>query len=255
MVRSCKEIISAIEIKYPTSLGEDYDNVGLIIGDEQKNINKILVCLDITSTIIDEAINNQVDMIISHHPLIFKSMKKLVYSNPTSSLVARIIKADICIYSLHTNFDNAEYGMSDILSELLSLKNVDKLRNGTGRCGILYKEMTLSELCFYIKEKLKINSLKAAGNLNSVVKKVAIVGGAGSDFIDDAIALDCDVLITGDVKHHSALDALSLGINIIDAGHFFTEVVALPYFANFLKTLTDVNTIITNINTNPFTDV
>lgn len=255
MARSCREIISEIEKKYPLSLAEEYDNVGLLIGDENKAINKILVCLDINEAVVEEAIINNVDMILSHHPLIFRSLKKILCKNPTSSLITKLIKDDICVYALHTNFDNAENGMNDLLAERLALKDVDKLEHGTGRYGILNSAMTLKELCLYVKEKLAVNTLRVAGDLNSTVNKVAIVGGAGADFIEDAIALGCDVLITGDVKHHSALDAINSNLNVIDAGHYFTEVAALPYFAGLFNSFTDLEILITKVNTNPFKDV
>lgn len=255
MAKSCTEIISTIEAKYPLSLAEEYDNVGLIIGDIDANIKKILVCLDINEAVIDEAINKNIDMIISHHPLIFKPIKKIVNTNPISHLITKLIKADICVYSLHTNFDNAENGMNDVLAEKLGLNNINKLGNGTGRYGILYNSMSLKELCALVKNKFNISSLKVTGNLNTKIERVAIVGGAGCDFIGDALASNCDVLITGDVKHHSALDGLNSGINIIDGSHFFTEVVALPYIASLLNTLTGIEALITKVDTNPFKNV
>lgn len=252
MSKNCREITGFIETKYPLSLAETYDNVGLLIGSYDAIISKVLVCLEINDEVIDEAINNNVDMIISHHPLIFTPFKKIIYSSPTSHFIARLIKADICVYGLHTNFDNAENGMNDVLSELLGLNNINKLGNGTGRYGILYNSMFLYELCNIVKSKLNINSLRVIGNLNSKVERVAVVGGAGCDFIDDAIALHCDVFITGDVKHHSALDAINYGINIIDASHYSTEIIAIPFIVALLRELTDLEVISSKIDTNPF---
>jgi GTP cyclohydrolase I len=252
MAKSCNEIISLIEVKYPLSLAEEYDNVGLLIGDIDANIEKILVCLDINEAVVDEAINNNIDMIISHHPLIFKPFKKLVFTDAISTIIAKLIKANICVYALHTNFDNAENGMNDLLGDRLGLRNINKLGNGTGRYGILYNSMLLKEFCVLVKNILSIDFLKVSGDLNAIIKSVAVVGGAGCDFIDDAIAMNCDVLITGDVKHHNAIDALNSKINIIDASHFYTEVIALPYIASFLNTLGGIKADATLVNTNPF---
>jgi GTP cyclohydrolase I len=255
MAKLCREIISLIEVKYPLSLAEDYDNVGLLIGNDNTVIEKILVCLDITEAVVDEAINNKIDMIISHHPIIFKPLKKLVNDNPISAIVTKLIKGNICVYALHTNFDNADNGMNDILAEKLELKEINKLSSGTGRYGILYNSMLFNEFCNFVKCKFNIDSLRVSGNLNSIINRVAIVGGDGCDFIDDAIAMNCDVFITGDVKHHCALDALNSNINIIDASHFFTEVASLPYIANLLNTIDGIKADITLVNTNPFKNV
>jgi GTP cyclohydrolase I len=252
MAKLCNEIISLIEVKYPLSLAEEYDNVGLLIGNINAKIEKILVCLDINEAVVNEAINNNIDMIISHHPLIFKPFKKLLYNDPISAIIAKLIKADICVYALHTNFDNAENGMNDILADRLGLNEINKLGKGTGRYGILYNSMLLNEFCAFVKTKLNVDYLKVSGDLRSTIKYVAIVGGAGCDFIDEAIAMNCDVLITGDVKHHCALDALNAKINIIDASHFFTEVVALSYIESLLNTLGGIKATITQVNTNPF---
>jgi GTP cyclohydrolase I len=252
MFKSCREIINNIEDHYPLILAENFDNTGLIIGDPEVNITKILVCLDINDEIINEAIENNVNMIVSHHPLIFYPIKHLLYNDYISALIVKIIKHDICIYALHTNFDNAEDGMNDILAETLELNNINKLGNSTGRYGILESNMLLIEFCDFVKMKLNINSLKVAGNLNSVIKSVAVVGGAGCDSTHAAVALKCDVIITGDVKHHNAIDALNSGINIIDASHFSTEVLSLPFIANLISNMSGTETIITQVNTNPF---
>jgi GTP cyclohydrolase I len=252
MFKSCREIINNVEGKYPLSLAESYDNSGLIIGDLEAIITKILVCLDINEEIINEAIENNVNMIVSHHPLIFSPIKHLLYQDYQTSLIVKIIKHDICIYALHTNFDNADEGMNDLLAETMELNNINKLGNSTGRYGILESEMLLIEFCEFVKVKLKINSLKVTGNLNSIINSVAVVGGAGSDFINAAVASNCDVIITGDIKHHNAIDALNSRICIIDAGHFSTEVLSLPFIVDFIKNISNIETIVTQVNTNPF---
>jgi dinuclear metal center YbgI/SA1388 family protein len=252
MAKLCSEIISIIEVKYPLSLAEEYDNVGLQIGNTERSIEKVLVCLDINEAVVEEAINTKANMIVSHHPLIFKPIKKLIYNDPITVMITKLIKADICVYALHTNFDNAENGMNDILADRLELKEINKLSAGTGRYGILYNSMILKDFCALVKSKLNIDYLKVSGNLSSIIKSVAIVGGAGCDFLKDAIAMNCDVLITGDVRHHQAIDGLNANINIIDASHFFTEVVALPYISSLLNTIEGIKAEITKVNTNPF---
>ncbi|TDT51082.1 Nif3-like dinuclear metal center hexameric protein [Fonticella tunisiensis] len=359
----CSDIIRHLESNFPPNFAEDYDNVGLILGDEDKHINRILLSLDINDGVIEEAINLKIDMIVSHHPIIFRPIKRILAKDPISSMAIKLIKSDINVYALHTNFDNAGAGMNDILAEMLELDNVsplthdhniklyklvvfvpvshhgavleamleagaghignyshcsfniegkgtfkplpgtspfigsigevekvDEVRietvadeynykkviermlkahpyeevaydiyplkntivNGAGRTGYLKEAMAFKDFCQYLKHKLGITHIKAGGDLNKAVKKVGIVGGSGAGFIKDAIKSNCDVFITGDVKHHEALDAINSGLCIIDAGHHSTEVVALPYIAKYIEEINGVECIISKVYTNPF---
>jgi GTP cyclohydrolase I len=253
MSKSCREIVNLIANKYPLSLAESYDNVGLILGNPETRINKILVCLDINDSIADYAINNKIDMIVSHHPILFKAIKKIAVDNYSNKLICKLISNNISVYALHTNFDNAEDGMNDILATIIGINNINKLVNekGTGRFGELSETISLEQLCIQVKAKLNIESLQFIGDPLAKIKNVAIVGGSGADFINDAIDAKCEVIITGDVKYHSAVDALYAGINVIDAGHYNTEAAVMPYLTDIIGKMTGIEVICSPFNTNP----
>lgn len=252
MSKSCSEIVDHITKLFPDSLAEAYDNTGLILGSTSSMVDKVLVCLDITNDIVTEAIDIGAQMIVSHHPLIFKPIKNISYdSKPTSTLVG-IIKENINVYSLHTNFDNACSGMNDILADKFDLKNINKFEGGTGRYGELASPTTLKTFAQFVKQLLGADYVKVTGDINKMIRRVGIVGGAGSDFIVSAVNAGCDVLLTGDLKHHNALDALDNSIALIDGSHYFTELVFIPYMVNYLNSIGDVEVIRTSVDTNPF---
>lgn len=252
MSRSCNEIIEYLKSLFPDELRESYDNTGLIIGSPKVDIDRVLVCLDITEEVVLEAIKLNVQLIVSHHPIIFKPIKDISYDKkPTSNLI-KIINKNISIYSLHTNFDNACPGMNDILAEKLNLKNINKFEGGTGRYGELSSSIPLLQFAERVKEILGADIVRVSGDLKHMVNRIGVVGGAGSDFIADAINSCCDVLITGDVKHHEALDALDRGIALIDGSHYFTELIFIPYITELLNGIGNIDVFSTSVDTNPF---
>jgi putative NIF3 family GTP cyclohydrolase 1 type 2 len=129
---------------------------------------------------------------------------------------------------------------------------INNIANGSGRYGTLSKGMAFRDFCSYVKERLNIPYANAAGDMDKFIQRVAVIGGSGEDFINEAVKSECDVIVTGDIRHHYALEGISSGINIIDCGHYFTEVVALPCIDRFIKSSFDVECSITKINTNPF---
>ena len=234
----CKDICNIIEKDFPKEYAEGFDNVGLLIGDYNKNINKILISLEITEKVIDEAILNNVDMIISHHPLLFKGLKSITNKSYIGNLVLKLIQNNICVYAAHTNFDSANNGMNDLLCEKIGLLNVEKFDNeeiSIGRIGYLEGEKTFIDFCANLKKNFKLENIIVSGDLNKSIKKVAVVGGSGSDFLNEALKKKCDCLITGDVKHHAALDYSNMGINIVDLTHFASEIIFKESFKNFLS--------------------
>lgn len=234
----CKDICSIIEIDFPKEYAEGFDNVGLLIGDYNKDINKILISLEITEKVIDEAILNNIDMIVSHHPLIFKGLKNITNNSYIGNLVLKLIKNNICVYAAHTNFDCANNGMNDLLCEKIELLNVEKFsdeENSIGRIGYLENHKTFIDFCNDLKRKFKMKNIIVSGDLNKNIKKVAVVGGSGTDFLNEALNKNCDCLITGDVKHHAALDYSNMGINIVDLTHFASEIIFKESFKEFLS--------------------
>ena len=359
-----KSLIKKIESKYPTNLAYDWDNVGLLLGDKEQDISKVLVCLEANEKIVEEAINNNIDLIVTHHPFIFSKMKKITTSDFKGRLIYKLIKNNIAVYSMHTNFDIAFDGLNDYFMEVMGFENSkilditntetlykvvvyvpktheDKVRealgksgagnignysdctfntygNGTfrplegtnpfigkmgtlevvdevkietvvpksilgkvindmikahpyeevaydvfklenkgasvglGRISELRESMSLKELSMMIKEKLNMNALRVVGDLDTNIKKVAVVTGSGVDLAKKAKSSGADVLITGDVKYHDAQDAIDLGMCLIDCNHFESEDIFKDVMKRFLDDVDDITVIKSEVNINPF---
>ncbi len=235
-------IIKIMEKWAEPSLIDTWDNTGFQIGNGEKQINKILIALDLDKKILDISIKNNCDMIITHHPIIFKPLKDITSKNNKGELILDIIKNDIVVYNAHSNLDLAEGGVNHQLANILGLINTNCLRPiidtnegyGYGRIGEI-EEIALVDYLDIIKDKLKANKIVVYGNRDIRINKVAVCGGSGSDFIYDAYKMDADIYITGDIKYHDAQFAHELGLTIIDAGHFNTEKIILPVIKDYLN--------------------
>lgn len=363
----CQTIINYIEKLAPKSLAEEWDNVGLQIGDPTADIDKVLITLDITEEVVKEAINSGTQMIVSHHPLFFKPLKNLRFDNAFGKLVRSLVKNDINVFAAHTNLDSAMDGVNQVLARKINLSEVqvlhpdkvtdlvklvvfvpvghqDKVREaiakegagfignysdctfqtegigtfkgmegtnphigtpgklekveevrietilpatlqnriikamlkahpyeeaafdlypvlnkgialGIGRIGVLPEELPLSSVVELVKKQLDIANTRVVGDLAAKIRKVAVCGGSGGSFIQKAHFLGADLLVTGDIKHHEALDAKALGLNIIDAGHHATEAIVLNTVADYLKSMLksdDTMVCVSAVKTEPF---
>lgn len=358
-----RDLIKVIEEKYPTNLAYDWDNVGLLVGDWDSEINKVLVSIEANEKLIEEAIENDIDLIVTHHPFIFSKIKRITTSELKGKLIHKLIKNDIAIYSMHTNFDIANEGLNDYFMSLLGIEkseildvtyseqlyklavyvpkdyadtvrlkmceagagfignyshcsfNIDgkgtfmpkegtnpfigainsletveeikvetvvpkkvlnsvlnemlkshpyeevaydlyKIENkgevfGLGRIAKLDKKMNLEELAQLVKEKLNMNYIRVVGDLNSDITKIAVVTGSGSSYVKDAKKSGAQVLITGDLKYHEAQDALDIGMNIIDCGHFESEYIFKDIMKEFLDEKVDLKVVQSEVDLNP----
>lgn len=254
-----KDIHLSINNLANEKIAEKWDNVGILIGDENQNINKILICLDVTSEVVNEAISKNVDLIIAHHPLIFKPIKKLNFENFKNKIIRYLIKSDISVIAAHTNLDSAKLGLNDYLAKLLKLEKVDVLfpndlnsDEGLGRVGNLTEELSLLEFNKYIKEKLNLNFTKiVTKDKNKIIKRVAILGGSGGSFIYNLP--QTDVYLTGDIGYHEAVDSLEMGISLIDIGHF-AEKASKKLLRDYLINLeyNDLEIIVSEVEKEPF---
>ena len=330
------DLIKKIENKYPLNLAYDWDNVGLLVGDFDSEIKKVLVSLEANEKVIEEAIEKKVDLIVTHHPFIFRKMNKINTKDLKGRLIHKLIKNDIALYSMHTNFDIAFDGLNDYFMEVMGFENckildvtnsetlyklavytpmtheiivreafnssgigtfrpADNSNPFIGEIGKIeevkevkietivtnsllqktiakmikahpYEEVAydvyklenkgksvgLGRLCDKIKLKLNMDHIRVVGELNTKIKKVAVVTGAGSDMVGLAKSKNCDVIITGDVKYHEAQDALDMNMCIVDCGHFDTENIFKDVMKRFLDTIESVEIIRSEINLNPF---
>lgn len=342
-----KDIARILEQYFPLELAEDWDNVGLQTGSLERPAKRIMVCLDITEPIVKKAEEDNVNLIITHHPLIFKAVKSINLDKPFGKIIERLIKTDITVYSAHTNLDAGTRGLNQLLAETLGLTDIQPLdpiktekylklvvfvpvahiefvrqavneagagfignysdcsfrirgtgtfkpQTGTspfigaagqleqvdefrletivpeknikavisamkkahpyeeaaydlyplanqgpgyslGRRGRLEPGVSLEEFALQVKDRLGIDSVRIAGDLKRTINKVAVVSGAGSEFINKVKAQGIDLLVTGDLKYHEARDAEMIDLAVIDAGHQGTEEIMVPYITNLLQ--------------------
>ena len=221
-----RDLIKKLEEKYSFDLQEEWDNSGLQIGNPDDRLRGVVLSLDLEEEAIDIAIKEKANLIITHHPYLFNPTNSIDFRDSFYNRLKSCIKNDITIYAFHTNLDIAEGGVNDNLSNLLGLKNIKSLEDGKelglGRYGCIDKKIA-SKFLEEVKEKLEASGIVVYGDLDKIVEKVAVCGGAGSSLIEDAINKTCDLIITGDVKYHEGMDMSNKGIIIADVGHFASE--------------------------------
>ena len=225
------EILQAVEQMAPRYMKMDWDNVGLLCGDPDQEVSKILVALDPFLDVAEEAEEIGAQLVLTHHPLIFRPCKNVVESDPVGRTIRYMIRHDISAINAHTNLDCAPGGVNDVLAAQLGLRNVQVIDpQGTdeaGRAwGLLRKgtleEQSLEDFLTAVKENLRCPGLRYV-NGGKPVRNVAVGGGACGSELMDAVHAGCDTFVTSDLKYNQFWDARDLGINLIDAGHFYTE--------------------------------
>ncbi len=218
------DVYDFLDEKYDFSSALEYDNVGLLVGDGRQRIEGILVCLDLTDEAVTEAVRLGANLIVTHHPVIFDPLKSVT----EQSLVYRLIRNGISVISAHTNLDQADGGVNDILCNVLGLKSVEKVLDSEGfayRTGELCEAMTSDEFAKFVGEKLSVVT-KYVGE-SSFIKRVAVCSGSGGSMLGDVLKTGADAFVTADVKHNVFMEAHEAGITLIDAGHFNTEDVVI----------------------------
>lgn len=239
-----KDVMIVMEKFAPISLAEDWDNCGLLVGDEKSTVRKLLIALEPSMIVIDDAINHDVDLIVTHHPLMLSKINRITTSTLEGQKLFKLIKNNIGLYAAHTNLDKAELGLNQYLSDSIGLINsrvLSKVQGesselvGLGRIGELETEMTLENLGKRIQVLLDLDYLQYVGDKNRLVKKVALVTGSGLSELGKAISEGVDVFITGDIKYHNALYAKEMGVALIDGTHFGTENIVIKLLDNVLK--------------------
>jgi len=223
-----REIEQALFALAPKGLAFDWDNVGQLIGDPHQKVSRILVTLDITEAVADEAIASGCQLIVAHHPVMncrWLPVQSVRSDTPQGHLLMKLLLHGISAICMHTNLDASQGGVNDCLAEALELIDPGPLVWGEERIcrvGTLKVPMPLADFAKFVCEKLGSNGIRFAGT-DKPVYKVAVGGGSCIDSQDAAIAVGCDTFVTSDIKYHDFLDAAGKGINLIDAGHFPTE--------------------------------
>jgi len=258
IMKKVSEIVGCITEIAPLKWQESWDNAGLLVGDAGMLVDKALVTLDVTEAVIDEAIENDFHLVISHHPVIYRPLKHLLPENTIERTIIKAVKNDIAIACMHTNLDNSYLGVSKWLAEKIGLRNLeilepmnvdDDIVTGGGMVGELENELDERDFLALVKKNLNAKALRHSDFLNKKIKKVAVCGGSGFFLLDNAKRCKADAYVTADIKYHDFFEADGQ-LLLVDAGHYETEQftkeliadVILKKFCNFAVSISNVKT-------------
>ncbi len=238
----------------PLALAESWDNVGLLIGDRHQTVDRVMCCLTVTEKTVDEAIASKAAMIVSHHPIPFRPLPKILWEDPTGRLLLKLIRAGVAVYSPHTAWDNARHGINQQLADILRLGQVEPLipsKNypsdeqgalGSGRLGMFSETLSPEGVFRRIKEALPIIRPCMAGDLQKPIRKIGIVCGSGASLLGVVSSRGCDAMLTGEATYHHCLEAEHRGMALLLIGHHASERFAMERLAERLKSeFTDVD--------------
>ncbi len=257
-VTRLSEIIEFLETFAPLDLAEDWDNVGLLLGDFDREVRRAMTCLTLSPDVAAEAVSRDVQLIVTHHPILFRAVQRITSETSDGRMLLDLLAAGIAVYSPHTAFDSAADGINRKLAESLGLIDIDALRPvapadghaiadglrvipsghspvGSGRIGKLPHSMTLTDFNDRVKTALAIPHLQFVGDVSHRIERVAVACGSAAEFLPDATRHECDVLLTGEARFHACLEARSMGIAMVLAGHYATERPAVEQLADHLS--------------------
>lgn len=229
------ELYQYLEEKMPEALREDWDNDGMMCcTDSLAEVKRVLVCLDVTEEMVDYAIESGFDLIISHHPLIFRPISSVTDAGNVSRKLIKLIESGVAVFSFHSRADKCDGGVNDILCDLLGIFDAEPFgEGGLGRIGRLNEEITLEDFVYRVKQTLGSDMVRYSDGLNSV-KRVAVVGGDGKDFVKAAIEAGADTYLSGRISYNMMVEAAEMGINLLEGGHYFTEQPVTDFFQELL---------------------
>ncbi|MGM9537372.1 MAG: Nif3-like dinuclear metal center hexameric protein [Candidatus Onthomonas sp.] len=241
-----EQIFHWIDSKAPFALQESWDNSGFLVGDPGVPVRRVLLALDITDQVVEEAWELDAQLIVSHHPLIFTPIKRMTLTSDdlVGRKLWRLARQNTAAICCHTNLDAVEGGVNSALAQRLGLSEVRQLAQegtdgqgrpyGIGRVGLLPREMELKAFLALVQDRLAPNSLRYVDG-GRLIRRVAVGGGACGSMLEDVLRAGCDAFVTSDLKYNHFLDAKELGLTLVDAGHFPTENVVLPVLSSWLK--------------------
>lgn len=231
----------------PLELAEQWDNVGLLLGDADRETSAVLTCLTLTPDVADEAIRRNVGLVVAHHPILFRPVQRLTAETVDGRMLLALIQAGVSVFSPHTAYDSARDGINQQLAELLGLTGIDVLRPvslenrdpdpegekpiGGGRWGSLPGPIRLGELVEHVKQDLNVEHLQFVGDSERVIERVGVACGSAAEFAEDALRMGCQALLTGEARFHACLEARAAGIALILPGHYATERPAVERLA------------------------
>ncbi len=234
------EIIDFLNTVAPPQLAESYDNVGLLLGERQKNVQKVLVTLDVDEMVAKEAKALGADMILSHHPLIFAPLKRITGEDGTSKTIMELLKHDISLVSMHTNFDSVKSGLGDAFLDAfadtthrVALDGDEE--NGIGRIADMREPIVFSALLANIQKAFGTSTLRYIGDEKKMISKIAAVNGGGAEYIYAAKEQNADCFVSGDIKYHQARFAYENNIALVEVPHYNAEIIFCSMMKNLLK--------------------
>ncbi|NJP32979.1 Nif3-like dinuclear metal center hexameric protein [Micromonospora sp. HSS6-12] len=262
------DVVAELERRYPPAWAEEWDRVGLVLGEPCAPVRRVLCVVDVVPETVAEAVEAGVDMIVAHHPLLLRGVSSVAPTTYKGRIIHRLIKADVALYVAHTNADVADPGVSDALAARFGLTGLRPLHRpapgspahgdgrGIGRIGELPRPMTLAELTRHAAAVLPATAwgVRAAGDPERTVRTLAVSGGSGDSFLGDATAAGVDAFLTADLRHHPAGEHLATGgPALLDAAHWATERPWLDDLAALLRETTGVETLVSDLDTDPWT--
>ncbi|WP_102400170.1 Nif3-like dinuclear metal center hexameric protein [Haloimpatiens massiliensis] len=241
-----KDIEEIMENYAPSKFKESYDNVGLMVGDKEDEIKGILIALDCTLKVIEEAKEKGCNLILTHHPLIFNKPSSITKDTLQGRKIIELIKNNLNLFSSHTNLDSVYGGLNSLIMKKLGFEDYSTMElspvrepgdnvTGVGRLAILNEAISIKDLCRMVKNKLRVPFIRYTGDENWKVDKIAVINGSGEDFFSISKKLGAQCIITGDTTYHYASDYTEEGISIIDVGHFETEWPAFKMFGELIQ--------------------
>ncbi len=227
----------------PIELAESWDNVGLLVGDPAHNVHRGMTCLTLTQSVAEEALHQAAQLVVTHHPLPFRPLARITTDHHYGRVLWQLIRGGIAVYSAHTAFDSAAQGINQQLAERLRLNDIrplavhqlDRAPAGVGRCGALEESLSGEQFVRFLKSALSLSNLQwSACDAAKPIRRVAIACGSGGSFWERAAEADCQVLVTGDIGFHQALEASAAQLAVAAIGHFVSERFAMENLATYL---------------------
>ena len=252
-----KDIIDIIESRAPLRYQDDFDNSGLQVGSPGNEVRRVLVCLDVTEAVMDEAERLGCDLVLSHHPLIFKALRQVGDATYQQRCAVRAVRSDIAVYSAHTSLDNAPHGVNHKIAELLGLERLGWLsprpdgESGSGLVGELREELPYGEFLESVRAKFGVKALRCSrADALSPIRKVALCGGAGAFLLPQAIASGADCFVCGEFHYHDYFE--NAGVRLVELGHYQSEQYTQQLLRDILhEAFPTLETVLTGIDTNP----
>jgi dinuclear metal center YbgI/SA1388 family protein len=242
MTHTVRDVAEFLEAFAPARLAEDWDNVGLLVGRHDQRVQRVMTCLTVTPDSVAEAVRERADLIVTHHPLPFRPLKRITGDQVPGRLLLDLIAAGIHVYSPHTAFDSAARGINQRLAEGLELGGIQPLEPrqddpdglGAGRWGTYGQPRRLERLAELLRTLLHIDGLHAVGPAEAMISRVAVACGAAGSFLAAAREAGCELLVTGETSFHTCLEAEATGVALLLPGHYASERFAVEQLAEVL---------------------